>query len=259
MKANLHEEFVEKCEKIKQNILPNLEMFYGDSNRWADASSDLVSYGVFYSIACNKVFKSTLLWGYNPGPIANQFLLPVPTVELNEETFQRHHYGLLVEYCLNRVVTVLLIEGRLETGILKEASSYHQKHLMEYGYGNVVEAIEELDPETTLSICVPHVTICRLLGSNCSDVVEHIGPTTRSRERIWESGWRFLIALPNPDANALEKAWSDLVQEWKSCLIDTNFQSFHIAQFILLYYLKCSVTHKQFGIRELSSNILNLH
>jgi len=251
--------FEEKCEKIKGKILPYLDDFYGDPEEWNEASEDLVQFGVFYNRACDQIFKSSLLWDYNLESLAREYLYPDTDATLDEKKLQRHHYSLLMQYAISRTVVSLLLDGSIDETRIREASDYHYKSLKEYGYTTEVDAIKELDTKTMLSTFVPQIIVSKLLGSDYSEVIEHIDPGLKSSEEIWMYAWRLLHALLTNNNAQLKNCWNDLIQEWKACLVKSDFHAFSNSNFILLSYLYCQATKQRFNIKDFSRSILSAH
>ncbi len=251
--------FEEKAEKIKKNALCDLEEYYGDPEEWSVASADLVKYGIFYSNGCNQLIEAVLLYDYEVEPFAKKNLASETKAKLDTDAFQRHHYSLLMQYAIDRVVVSLLLDGRIDETRVQEASDYHYKSLKEYGYTNEVDAIKELDTETMLSTFVPQMIVSELLGTDYSEVIERIDPALKSSEKIWMYAWHLLHALFTDSNAKLKNCWDDLVEEWKSCLVKSDFHAFSNSNFVLLYFLYCQATEQSFNIKDLSRSILSAH
>lgn len=256
MPAASQRAFEEKVEKIKKNVLCSLTEYYGNAEEQKEASTDLVKYGIFYSNSCDQLLEAALLYRYEVEPFAQKNLIPETKLELNKEEFRRHHYSLLMQYYIDQIVMELILNGKIDKTKAQTASDFHYKNLKEYDYTEETDVIKELDTESMLSIFVRQMIVRKLLGADYSNVVEYIDPAIKSNEKIWMYAWRLLYRLYGNESSDLGKCWNDLLQEWKSCLVKSDFHNFRNSCFVLLYYLYCQSINQDFDIKDLSFQVV---
>ena len=247
--------FNDRKDKIRKNVLIDLNEYYEDSERWGCVSTDLVSFAVFYHGACDMLLKAALLFDYKVENFANKFLVPLPPLSIDSDLFQSHHYQLLMEYAADRAVVNLLLHEKISSDVLDDARKYYYLHLNEFGYTNEYDLEREAGAETTLSTVVPISIFFKISNESRPASLELLGPELISSEVIWVKAWRFLWHAFHGDQASIEKSWKVLVQEWKGCFVRSNFHGFHYTYLVLVYFVLCQYTNTTFRIRDLAKAI----
>jgi hypothetical protein len=257
MDAAVQDKFEERRQKVKNNILSDVEEYYGDPLEWKEVSTDLVKFGIFYSRSCEQWLKSIFLYGYDVASFAERFLKPSTKAILDKGRLQKHHYSLLSQYAIDRSVVELLLTGKFDPISMQRASDYHDNYLKVNNYSDVLDVVKKMDDiESMLSTIVPKMIVDKLLNVDHSAVIESVDLALKSREKIWMYAWQLLYRLYASEKSGLEACWSDLVKEWKNCFIKSDFHAFNNSYLVLLYYLYCQGIVQSFDIRHLSEEIL---
>lgn len=257
MDAAVQNKFEERRQKVKKNILSDVEEYYGDPLEWKEVSTDLVKFGIFYSQSCEQWLKSIFLYGCDVVPFAERFLKPSTKATLDKGRLQKHHYRLLSQYAIDRSVVELLLMGKVDQNSLQSASDYYHNYLKVNNYSDVLDIVKKIDDvESMLSTVVPKMIIDRLLNVEHSAVIEAIDLPLKSREKVWMYAWHLLYRLYIDEESGLEPCWSDLIEEWKNCFIKADFHAFSNSYLVLLYYLYCQAIGQSFDIENLSEEIL---
>lgn len=250
------DKFEERRQKIMKNVFSDIEEYYGDPDEWGEVSTDLVKFGIFYSETCEHWLNSIFLYRYDVVPFAERFLMPSTNAKVDERRLQKHHYNLLSQYAIDRATVELILTGIAGQDSLKSASDYHNDYLKVNHYASDSDVVNELDTESMLSIVVPKMIVNKLLCFDDSDLIEHIHPALKSREKIWMYAWRMINCLHYSDNSGLESCWQDLVNEWKNCFIQADFHAFNSSYIVLLHYLYCKALGRTFDIENISKDIL---
>jgi|SRR5690554_943900 len=247
--------FERKKEDIKRNVLFDLNEYFSDPEEWKRVSDDLVSFAIFYDNSFDNLIIATLLYKYDPVCFIKKYLVSPTNAKLDQDGLQRHHYRILAEYAIDRAAVGLILNGVCEVSNLVDATRFNYLYLKEVGYENEVDLIDEVEVESMLSFLVPQMIVNLILKVDYSRVVGKIDPSLKSKARIWMYAWQLIYAIYNGSNKDWHVCWRNLVKEWKSCLVKSDFYSFHIGNLVLLYYIYCEACGVGFNIRDLSNQI----
>ncbi len=257
--SNIKDEFNACVLTVKKNVLGGMNSYYADESEWEEESENLVKYSIFYGLVCSAWIKSIMFFQFEARPFAEKFLVPETNAELDRESFQNHHYGLIRNHYIDRSAVTLLLSNTIDKSNLTKASEYHNKHLKQYSYKDEQDLIESVDSETMLSTLMPQTMTCMLLGVDHSRVFDNLPPEVISKEKLWSRAWKLLYKInAKHGIKELNSSWAAVIKEWRMCFIDANSHGFSESNLVFLYHLYCKATGQEFDIQSLSREIQSI-
>lgn len=247
------EAFEEKKDKIKRNVLEDLEYFYSDPEEWHLVSGSFVKYASFYSNCLNQLIKAAVLYGYDASEFVGRFLAKGKDFDLSSSVNKSHQYLILRKFKFSQVVAGLICGEKVNLNSLEESSNFYHVYLRENGYSNEQELFDELNADTILPLMFPQILI-NVLSNERRDY-SRLFSFCENKDDIWACACGMALGLIECKLEKAEGFWLRLCTKWREGLVVGNFSAFDNTYLILLYHAICSARGTEFSIRGLASDI----
>lgn len=241
-------------QRIRNNILDDLDNYYLDDNEWASYENDTTR-AFFMTNALDDWFIAKIYFNFdNDNKYVKCILNKMNSLDFSNINLTVNRKIILRDFYLNRAAIKMIIGQQYKNDIIK-SEYYEVKMLKEYDHN---DGVIHIDSGEEIETFVEHnVYRCIYDAISLNDTKQFIliEKIDSSKEKIWTNSLCLLraIVLKN-DKGVLKEILDKICEEWIDCLVNSNFFSFDNANIIILYYLYCNYTNETFDVTSIPVN-----
>lgn len=243
---------------LRPNYLEMLEHHYGQTSTWEEASNDRLEYACVYEEAAQLWLKSVLLYNISESEFADKHLIPDQSfIHVPGQDHSSWDNAILRRYSIECATVSLVRNNSSTSGVwLQQALKYHDALIESLGYKDDSEAISDIDTMSAINILMPQMIVKTYLDLEYQDTIELINLNEVESEYIWLQAFALLKAIRSSKPSSIDREWGLLLEKWRQCFVEANFDMFSTAYLALLYDLICQSREHDFSVHILSRELL---